>query len=489
MPAKSTLILLGDNQGRVAEEAYNLAEKSIIHSLADSDAFRQKRFAVRQTFLFPSGAAAADRPQFARLVVINAGDSRNFSNEDWLNLGGICRKVAGICNTIFIAAALPDKIVSEQALTQLVCGFRLRNYRFDKYKTADKSATEDVMAVTLVTKNGETALRAVEHAKILADSVILARNLVNEPANILGTEECIAHIRRLTGLGIEVEILDKQAMEREGLRALLAVAQGAQRPPYLAVMRWNGGAPAQAPLALIGKGVVFDSGGISLKAALKMEDMKGDMAGAAAVIGAMHLLAARKAKANIIGLVGLVENMPDGNAQRPGDIVTSLSGQTIEIVNTDAEGRLVLADVLWFAKERFNPCLMVDFASLTMAVIIALGNQYAGLYANNAVLSERLAAAGRLTGELLWPMPLDSAYDKKLASLFADMRNSCGREAGSVAAARFLQHFVGDTPWAHLDITGTAFGTEKNDYNRSWATGFGVRLINQFIADFYEETA
>lgn len=483
-PAGSALILLSDSQGRVAEEAYGLADRAVIQALAACDDFCRKRFAFCETLLFPQNGAAG--PQFKHLILVNAGEIEKFSAENWLELGGVCRKAAKAFGTITMAAALPQGEFDEAALTQFICGFKLRNYRFDKYKTNKKDAAKNGMTAMLLAKDSAIALRALDKAQILADSVILARDLVNEPANILGTEECVAHIQNLAEFGVEVEILDKEALEREGLRALLAVAQGSRRPPYLAIMRWNGGAEAEAPLALVGKGVVFDSGGISLKQAAKMEEMKGDMGGAAAVIGAMRALAARKAKVNIIGIVGLVENMPDGNAQRPGDIVTSLSGQTIEIVNTDAEGRLVLADVLWFAKEKFKPRLMIDLATLTGAVVIALGEHYAGLYANKDSLLKELAEAGRITGEPLWPMPLDPAYDKKLDSRFADMRNSCGREGGSITAAQFLQRFVGDTPWAHLDIAATAFGVEKNAYNTSWATGFGVRLLNQFVAKFYE---
>jgi leucyl aminopeptidase len=252
------------------------------------------------------------------------------------------------------------------------------------------------------------------------------------------------------------------------------------------VMRWNGGAKGEKPVAFVGKGVTFDTGGISIKPAGGMEDMKGDMAGAACVTGLMHALAARKAKVNAVGVIGLVENMPDGNAQRPGDIVTSLSGQTIEIINTDAEGRLVLADVLWYTQERFEPVFMVNLATLTGAILVALGQENAGLFSNDDTLAERLAAAGKATGETVWRMPLSAAYDKMIDSKFADMKNSAGRHGGSITAAQFLQRHVDDTPWAHLDIAGTGMGSPASEINRSWGSGWGVRLLDRLVADHYE---
>jgi leucyl aminopeptidase len=251
-------------------------------------------------------------------------------------------------------------------------------------------------------------------------------------------------------------------------------------------MRWDGGKAKDKPAVFVGKGVVFDTGGISIKPAGGMEDMKGDMGGAAAVTGLMHALAARKAKANVIGVIGLVENMPDGNAQRPGDIVTSMSGQTIEVINTDAEGRLVLADALWYANERFAPRFMVNLATLTGAIIVALGNDHAGLFSNDDALAEQLLAAGRDTGEKLWRLPLGPAYDKMIDSKNADMKNTGGRQAGSITAAQFLQRFVKDTPWAHLDIAGTAMGSPSSETNQSWASGFGVQLLDRLVRDHCE---
>ena len=280
----------------------------------------------------------------------------------------------------------------------------------------------------------------------VAEGVLLARTLVNEPANVLTPVEFARRAAKLASLGVEVEILDEKALAELGMRALLGVGQGSSQESQVVVLRWNGGPADAAPLAFIGKGVVFDSGGISIKPAASMEDMKGDMAGAAAVTGLLHALASRKAKANVIGVLGLVENMPDGEAQRPGDIVKSMSGQTIEIINTDAEGRLVLADALWYVKEEYKPAFMIDLATLTGAILVALGQEYAGLFSNNDELAGRLTKAGEATGEKLWRMPMGPAFDKMIDSRFADMKNTGGRHAGSITAAQFLQRFVDKTP-------------------------------------------
>jgi len=282
-------------------------------------------------------------------------------------------------------------------------------------------------------------------------------------------------------------VLDVAAMRKLGMGALLGVGQGSAHDSKLVVMRWNGGKRGVDPVAFIGKGVCFDSGGISIKPAQGMEDMKGDMAGAACVVGLMHALAARKAKVNAVGAIGLVENMPDGKAQRPGDIVKTMSGQTIEIINTDAEGRLVLADVLHYVNKRFKPKFMINLATLTGAIIVALGHEYAGLFSNDDKLSERLAKAGEATGERVWRMPLGPEYDKMIDSKFADMKNTGGRWGGAITAAQLLQRFVSKTPWAHLDIAGTGMGAAQTEINRSWGSGWGVRLLDRLVADHYEK--
>ena len=291
----------------------------------------------------------------------------------------------------------------------------------------------------------------------------------------------------LKPLGVEVEALDDKAMAKLGMNALLAVGQGSERDSRLVVMRWRGVPGRKAkPIVFVGKGVCFDSGGISIKPAAGMEDMKGDMGGAACVVGLMHALATRKAKVDAVGVVGLVENMPGGGAYRPSDILKSMSGQTIEVINTDAEGRLVLADALTYAREKFKPRFMVDLATLTGAILVALGQEHAGLFSNDDELAARLSAAGAATGETVWRMPLGSAYDKMIDSRFADMKNTGGRNGGAITAAQFLKRFVGDTPWAHLDIAGTGMSSPANDINQSWGSGWGVRLLDRLVADYYE---
>ena len=387
---------------------------------------------------------------------------------------------------------VPGLAVSPKAAADFALGMLLRAYKFDNYKTTKKSDDDDgkvnekTIKVTIVTADAGAAKKAFAEAEAVAEGVILARNLVNEPANILGPLEFAAKAKELEKLGVEIEILTEKEMKKLGMGALLGVAQGSARPPRLVIMNWNGGKAKDKPIAFIGKGVVFDTGGISIKPAGGMEDMKGDMGGAAAVTGLMHTLAARKAKANVIGIIGLVENMPDGNAQRPGDIVTSMSGQTIEVINTDAEGRLVLCDALWYCNDRFKPQFMINLATLTGAIMVALGSHHAGLFCNDDELAENLLSAGLTTKERLWRMPLGKDYDKLIDSKFADMKNTGGRHAGSITAAQFLKRFVKDTPWAHLDIAGTAMGSPSDEINQSWGSGFGVRLLDELVRASYE---
>ena len=329
---------------------------------------------------------------------------------------------------------------------------------------------------------------AAQERFAVAEGVELARNLVNEPPNVLFPVEFAERTKALEKLGVAVETLDEKAMGKLGMNALLAVGRGSARESRLVAMRWNGARSKRTkPIAVVGKGVCFDSGGISIKPSTGMEDMKGDMGGAACVVGLMHALAARKAKVNVVGIVGLVENMPDGDAIRPGDIITSMSGQTIEIVNTDAEGRLVLADALWYTQETYSPRAIIDLATLTGAIIVALGAEVAGLFSNNDELAQRLAAAGEASGEKVWRMPLGAAYDKMIDSKFADMKNTGGRHGGSITAAQFIQRFVRETPWAHIDVAGTAMGSSPSDINHSWGSGWGVRLLNRLMADSYED--
>jgi leucyl aminopeptidase len=375
-------------------------------------------------------------------------------------------------------------------LAQAAFGARLASYRFDKYLTREKPEKKPSIAtVRAIAADPGAAVAAFEPLSALAEGIAFCRDLVSEPANILYPDEFATRVKALERLGLQVEILDEPAMAALGMGSLLGVGQGSVRDSRLVVAQWKGAADPEAqPIAFVGKGVCFDTGGISLKPPEGMEDMKWDMGGAGAVAGLMYALAARKAKVNAIGILGLVENMPDGNAQRPGDIVTSMSGQTIEVINTDAEGRLVLADALWYCQDRFKPKFMIDLATLTGAIIIALGHDYAGLFSNNDALSGALLAAGAAEGENLWRMPLPPQYDRMLDTLAADMKNIGGRPGGSITAALFIQRFVNGLPWAHLDIASTAWKKpSSNPTILDGATGFGVRLLNRLVAEGYED--
>jgi leucyl aminopeptidase len=409
--------------------------------------------------------------------------------DDFFALGGQTAAKVGPGGRAVVLFDLPEGISpAHDSVAQFALGGWLRAYKFDHYKTKkkDEADREGPTEFTVALTDPETVGAAMSDSSHLAEAVVLARTLVNEPANVLTPPEFARRASELMKLGVEVEVLDEKAMSELGMRALLGVGQGSEAGSRLVVLRWSGGAEGAAPIAFVGKGVVFDSGGISIKPAASMEDMKGDMAGAAAVTGAMYAIAGRKAKANVVGILGLVENMPDGKAQRPGDIVKSMSGQTIEIVNTDAEGRLVLADALTYVIEKHKPTAVIDLATLTGAILVALGQEYCGLFSNNDELADRLTKSGNHIGEKLWRMPMGPAYDKLIDSKFADMKNTGGRHAGSITAAHFLQRFVGKTPWAHLDIAGTGMGSPMSDTNQSWGAGWGVRLLDRLVRDYYE---
>jgi leucyl aminopeptidase len=424
-----------------------------------------------------------------RLVIVGVGKPRDLKSNDFVKLGGIAMgRVPASATEATILAELASGGPKPEEAADIALGVQLRAYSFERYKTKRKEGEEPPAKaqVTLGVADPAGARRAWASRQAVAEGVILARDLVNEPPNILYPAEFARRAAALRKLGVGIEILDIKAMRKLGMGALLGVGQGSRQDSRTVVMRWNGGAKGTAPLAFIGKGVCFDTGGISIKPAASMEDMKGDMAGAACVVGLMHALAGRKAKVNAIGAIGLVENMPDGNAQRPGDIVTSMSGQTIEIINTDAEGRLVLADVIHYINTKFKPKFMVDLATLTGAIMVALGQEHAGMFSNDDKLSERLTQAGLETGERVWRMPLAPEYDKLIDSKFADMKNTGGRFGGAITAAQFIQRFVGKTPWAHLDIAGTGFASPASDINKSWGSGWGVRLLDQLVAEHYE---
>jgi leucyl aminopeptidase len=426
----------------------------------------------------------------ARLVVLGCGKPSDMKRKDFVKLGGTAMgKVPAGAGNATILAELPNKAMTAEQAADLGLGVRLRGYRFDRYKTKQKEGEEKPANVKIDIGVADVArARSAWTARNgLADAVLLARDLINEPANVLYPVEFARRAGALKRLGVGVDVLDIAAMKKLGMNALLGVGQGSMHESRTVIMRWNGGKKDAAPVAFIGKGVCFDTGGISIKGAANMEDMKGDMAGAATVVGVMQSLAARKAKVNAIGAIGLVENMPDGNAQRPGDIVRTMSGQTIEIINTDAEGRLVLADVLHYVNTKYKPRLMIDLATLTGAIMVALGQEYAGLFANDDKLAERLAKAGQASGERVWRMPLGPEYDKMIDSRFADMKNTGGRWGGSITAAQLLARFVGKTPWAHLDIAGTALGSPQTETNKSWSAGWGVQLLDRLVEDYYEK--
>jgi leucyl aminopeptidase len=362
-------------------------------------------------------------------------------------------------------------------------GLALRAYDFATYKTGDKTPTGPV---TMMVARPEAVAAAAGPMAAVAEGVFFTRDLVNEPANVLTTDDFAARLAAMHELGIEVEILEEAELEKLGMRTLLAVGQGSESPSKVVVMQWKGGHADEPPLALVGKGVVFDTGGISIKPAAGMEDMTMDMGGAGVVAGVMRALALRKAKAHVVGLVGIVENMPDGRAQRPGDIVTSMKGDTVEVINTDAEGRLVLADVLWYAQERFKPRGIVDLATLTGAIIIALGHDNAGVFSNDDAFCEAFLKAAKAEGEGAWRMPMGASYDKQLKSRLADMKNVGGRPGGAITAAQFLKRFVKDgQPWIHLDIAGVALMSEGTALAPKGATGWGVMALDRMVRDMF----
>ncbi len=369
---------------------------------------------------------------------------------------------------------------------ELALGLALRSYSFDRHKAADGDAKEPG-EVVIAHRRAAEMQEALAPLLAAAEGVHMTRDLVNEPANVLTTTEFADRLAEMKSIGLKVEVLEEDKLADLGMRTLLSVGQGSESPSKVVVMQWNGGKKDDAPLALVGKGVVFDTGGISLKPAGGMEDMTMDMGGAGVVAGTMRALALRKAKANVVGLVGLVENMPSGNATRPGDVIRSMKGDTVEVINTDAEGRLVLCDVMWYAQERFKPAGMVDLATLTGAIIIGLGHENAGVFSNDDKLCNAFLKAAAAEDEGAWRMPLGKAYDDQLKSRIADMKNVGGRPAGSITAAQFLQRFVkDDTPWIHLDIAGVASVKSATAYAPKGATGWGVRVLNRLVADRFE---
>ena len=378
--------------------------------------------------------------------------------------------------------------VATPALMRLLEGSVLRGWRYDRYRTRLPATQKPTLDKIVVVGAADSASATWASASAVIDGVSFARELVTEPANIIYPESFVERCQRLTELGIELQVLDEAAMAAAGMGALLGVGQGSERPSRLLVMKWDGtGGATKTPVVFVGKGVTFDTGGISLKPPAGMEDMKWDMGGAAAVAGAMMALAGRNAKAYVVGVCGLVENMPDGKAQRPGDVVTSMSGQTIEVINTDAEGRLVLCDAITWVQKNYSPKVLVDLATLTGAMIVSLGHEHGGIFANDEALATQLVSAGGAVGDPLWRMPLGEAYNKLIDSPIADMKNIGPREGGSITAAQFIQRFVDEgVAWAHLDIAGMVWASKPGPGWDKGATGYGVRLLDRFVADNHE---
>ena len=373
--------------------------------------------------------------------------------------------------------------------SEFVFGFNLKSYTFNKYKTVNKDKINKKITFKVISSYKESIEKKYKYYDAIKEGVFLSRDLVSEPPNVLNPKKYTEEIKKLSKLGLKVDVLNEAKLKKMGMNSLLGVGQGSENETFLVVIKWNGAKSNYGkPLAFVGKGVCFDTGGISLKPARFMEEMKYDMGGSAVVVGLMKSLALRKAKVNAVGVVGLVENMPDGNAQRPGDIVKSYSGKTIEVLNTDAEGRLVLADALTYTEEKFKPRFIIDLATLTGAIIMALGEEYAGLFSNNDELSNKIFQASENVNEKVWRLPLHKNYDKLMNSPIADVQNiNYAGGAGSITAAQFLQRFIiNKTPWAHLDIAGMAFSKKAANLNPGGATGFGVRLLNNLIKEYYE---
>lgn len=500
VPESGVVVILAEEGGALtpAGKTLDKASGGVIARAAKINGFNGQSKSSMD-LVAPSGL------KLDRLIVVGTGKLSGYSANDWMNLGGMIRgKLAGANAseaTVVVEAASGRTRLDPEFPAHLAAGALLRGYKFEKYKTRgnDNDGGDEGEANGPTDKNGLTkvvvqcaepsaARTAFNGLKAICEGVAFARDLVNEPANILGPVEFAKQLEGLSKLGVKVTVLDEKELKKLKAGAILAVGQGSARPTLMVVMEWNGGAKSDAPAAIVGKGVCFDTGGISIKPAAGMEDMKGDMAGAACVGGLMQALAARKAKANVVGVVGLTENMPSGTATRPGDIVTSMSGQTIEVLNTDAEGRLVLADCLWYVQEKYKPKWVVNLATLTGAILIALGKEHAGLFSNDDALSAKLTKAGEATEEKLWRLPLGPKYDELLKSKTADMKNIGGRLGGSITAAQFLQRFIRKgTPWAHLDIAGTGMAAPQTDINQSWGSGFGVRLLDRVIADSEEK--
>ncbi len=480
-------VLEGGTLTPTAEQLDKATDGALARAVKSSGRFRGRRQQALH-IPAPSGLGAG------RVLLLGVGKPDELDALAAELLGGkVVQELGGSGLAAAQIAADPikgAKLAAAEFAAHLAYGAQLGSYRFDKYRTKEKPEDKpSLAAIAVATRDPAAARRAHAPLAKIADGVYFTRDLVSEPANVLYPATLASRARELTKLGVKVEVLDKRRMTELGMGALLGVAQGSVHDPRLVVMRWNGAPRARdkRPIAFVGKGVTFDSGGISIKSAGGMEDMKWDMGGAGVVIGLMKALAGRKAKVNAVGIAGCVENMPGGNAQRPGDVVTTMSGQTVEVINTDAEGRLVLGDAMWYCQDRFKPRAMIDLATLTGAIIVSLGHEMAGLFANDETLAERLVAAGKEVEEPLWRMPLGEGYDKLISSDIADFKNIGGRPAGSITAAQFLKRFIQDgVAWAHLDIAGVTWSSKARPTVPKGGTAFGVRLLDRLVAAHYE---
>ena len=448
---------------------------------AEAQRFEREPGAIAETFV-------SEGDTVRRVLFVGLGAKRD-DEALYERVGGALTARLLVSGETRLVIDLDGLDLDDRAAARIGFGAAARSWRHDLYRTKLARKQKPTLEEVVIVGAAEGAERQWAHEAAVLQGLAFTRTLVTEPANIIYPESFVERCREeLEGLGVEFEVLDEPAMRELGMGALLGVAQGSVRPPRLLAMRWNGiGDAGGRPAVFIGKGITFDTGGISIKPAQGMEAMKWDMGGAGAVAGLMRSLAGRKAKAHVVGLCALAENMPDGNAQRPGDIVTSMSGQTIEVINTDAEGRLVLADALTWAQRQYKPEVVVDLATLTGAMIIALGHEYAGIFSNDDGLADALIRAGRDSGDKLWRMPMGEAYDKIMDSPVADMKNSASREGGSITAACFLGRFVEEgVKWAHLDIAGMVWAEKPSHLYDKGATGFGVALLDRYVADHHE---
>ncbi|MDP3372368.1 MAG: leucyl aminopeptidase [Candidatus Paracaedibacteraceae bacterium] len=426
--------------------------------------------------------------EYAQIVLVGFGKASDATPLSLEEAGAKALAVVARSTQDTLTVDLSDIPLGKEGLARFVSGIEMRSWRFDKYKTKEGDKPKGPENVIVRTGDVDGAALAFNRLHAVVEGNFLTRHVVSEPPNVIYPETMAEQAKELAALGLKVEVLDEAKMKALGMNSLLCVGQGSVRESQLIVIQWDGGTLGNAPVAIVGKGVTFDSGGISIKPSTNMEDMKYDMGGSGVVLGLMKTLALRKAKVNAVGVMGMVENMPSGSAVRPADVVKSMSGQTIEIVNTDAEGRLVLADALWYTQDRFKPQVMIDLATLTGAITVAVGYEFAGLFSNNDRLSDQLTEAGKVVGELLWRFPLTKTFDKDIDSDIADMKNvGSGRGAGSITAAQFLQRFVNNVPWAHLDIAGMAWDKKDRPLSGKGATGFGVRLLDQLIEKNFEK--